>query len=91
MYIFWFLVDLSISNSFAPVTTIKRKIPYGTVPFQFRTGPVQTEWIRTIVNPISNGSEHIRSCVEVALSREDRKHIVAKTLFKLSRYALVFT
>ena len=22
-------------------------IQYGTVPFQFRTGPVQTEWIRS--------------------------------------------
>ena len=39
----------------------------GTVPFQFRTGPVKTERIPTRVDPILNGSEHIRACVNVAL------------------------
>ena len=39
----------------------------GTIQFQFRTGPVSTECIRTRLDPISDGSEHIRSRVNVAL------------------------
>ena len=40
-------------------------IPYETVSFQFRTGPVLKQWICTIVDPILNGSKHSR--VNVAL------------------------
>ena len=48
---------------------LMKVISYGTVPFQFRTGPVWREWIRTAVDPIPKGSEHIRSRVNVALSK----------------------
>ena len=46
---------------------LMKLIPYGTVPIQFRIGPVQSEWISTKVDPIPNGSAHIRSHVNVAL------------------------
>ena len=38
---------------------LMKVIPYGTVSFQFQTGPVSTEWIRTMVDPIPKGSKHI--------------------------------
>ena len=45
-----------------PLTKV---IPYGTVPFQFRTGPNVNR-----LNPMSNGPEHIRSRVNLALDFE---------------------
>ena len=47
---------------------LMKVIPYETVPFQFRTGTVLTQWIRTLVDLIPKGSERSRSRVNVALN-----------------------
>ena len=47
---------------------LMKVIPYGTVPFQFRTSPVYTQVIRFIVDLIPNGSERVRCRVKVALN-----------------------
>ena len=44
----------------------------GTVPYKFQTGPVQTEWICTIVDPTQNQSEPICSLANVALNQTDK-------------------
>ena len=66
----WDLVDpVRIGSAYwSQMGPLMKVILCGTVPFQFRTGHVYTDWIRARMDPIPNGSEHIRSRVNVAFS-----------------------
>ena len=57
----WDLVNPVRIVSGTKMSPLMTEIPYETVPFQFRTGPVYRPWIRTIVDPIPNVSECIQS------------------------------
>ena len=72
----WDLVDpVQIGSAiWFQMGPLVKVILYGTEPFQFRTGP------GSIVDPIPNGSKHVRSRVNVA-SRLRLLSIVVRTWF----------